>query len=239
MQVVILCGGKATRLFPLTKKVPKSMVPILGKPFLEYQINLLKKNSLKNILLCTGYKGKMIKQYFGNGKKFGVRIKYSQEKKKLLGTAGALKNAQNLLENNFIVMYGDSYVDFDFNSAIKYFNRKKLLGLMTVYKNNNKIERSNVQIKNGLVVDYDKENYKSTMKYIDYGVSIFDKKILDLISKDKCTDLSYINKELIKRKELSAFIVKKRYYQIGNPKGLMEFQNYAQKFLTKKIKVVK
>ena len=107
MQIVILCGGKATRLYPLTKKIPKSMMRFEGKPFLEQQLDLLKKNRIFDIVLCVGYKAEQIKKYFGDGKNFGVEIKYSSDKKKLLGTGGALKKAENLLEDSFLVMWGD------------------------------------------------------------------------------------------------------------------------------------
>ncbi len=233
MQVVILCGGKATRLYPLTKKIPKSMIPIDGKPFLEYQIELLRQKGFRNFLLCIGKGGQQIKKFFQSGKNWDVKIKYSEEKKKLLGTGGALKNAEKLLEKEFLVIYGDSYVDFDFGKAIKFFHQNNKLGLMTVYKNNNKIEPSNVEIQGKYVVAYDKKNPTSKMKYIDYGVSIFKKEALKLLPPKQFCDLSYLHKELIKQRQLLAYPVQKRYYQIGTFDGLEEFKQYAQKFLTR------
>ena len=120
MQIVILCGGAATRLYPLTKKIPKSLIRIAEKPFLERQLNLLKKNGISGIVLCIGYKGEQIKKYFKDGRKFGVKIRYSSDGKKLLGTGGALKKAEDLLEDTFLVMWGDSYLPFNFQKAIKF-----------------------------------------------------------------------------------------------------------------------
>ncbi len=212
MQVVILCGGKATRLHPLTKKIPKSMIKIADRPFLEHQLDLLKKNGFENILLCVGHKAKQIKDYFGNS------VKYSRDE--LLGTGGALKNAEKILEDTFLVMYGDSYLLFDFQKAIKFFQKSNKLGLMTVFKNINRYEISNVKIKKELVLSY--SNKRKDMEYIDYGVSIFQKQILKCIPQNKFFDLSQLHKLLIKKKELLAYEVKQRFYQIGTPEGLKE-----------------
>ena len=224
MQIVILCGGVATRLRPITNKIPKAMVEIEGRPFLEYQLELLKKNAIKNIVLCIGYKGEQIKKYFGDGRKFGVKIRYSQEKKKLLGTGGALKKASNLLEDIFLVMYGDSYLPFDFQKTTNYFKKFQKLGLMTVYKNLNKYEPSNVVVKGKFVVDYNKKRRNKKMKYIDYGVSIFRKEALKFLPDDRTCGLSLLHKALIKRGELLAYRVWRRFYQVGDFAGLAEFR---------------
>jgi len=226
MQIVVLCGGKATRLYPLTKKIPKSMIKISGKIFLEHQIDLLKKNGLSDIVLCVGYKAEQIKKYFGDGKNFGVEIKYSSDKKKLLGTGGALKKAENLLEDSFLVMYGDSYLPFNFQKAIKFFKKSNKLGLMTVFKNLNKYEPSNVEVEKNLVKSYSKKRKTKKMKYIDYGVIIFKKEALKFIPKNKVYNLSKLLQTLIKKKQLLTYPAEKRFYQIGSPEGLEEFKKY-------------
>jgi NDP-sugar pyrophosphorylase family protein len=228
MQIVILCGGLATRLYPLTKKISKSMIKIEGRPFLEHQLDLLKKNKIKNILLCIGCKGEQIKKYFGNGKKFGVKIRYSREKKKLLGTGGALKKAEKLLEDNFLIMWGDSYLPLDFQKAIKFFKKFNKFGLMTVYKNCDKYEPSNVEVEGNLVKVYSKKRKTKKMKYIDYGVSIFKKEALKFIPKNKVYDLSKLNQLLVREKQLLAFPVRKRFYQVGTFEGIEEFRRYIK-----------
>jgi len=226
MQIVILCGGEATRLYPLTKKIPKSMIKIGDKPFLEHQLDLLKKNRIFDIVLCVGYKAEQIKKYFGDGRKFGVRIKYSSDKKRLLGTGGALKKAENFLEDSFMAMWGDSYLPFNFQKAIKFFKKFDKLGLMTVYKNMDRYEPSNVEVKDNLVKFYSKKRKTKKMKYIDYGVSIFKKEVLKFVPKNKVYDLSQLQQLLIKKRELLACPVEKRFYQIGSPEGLKEFKKY-------------
>jgi len=230
MQIVILCGGLATRLYPLTKKIPKSMVKVGKKPFLELQLELIKKNGIVDIVLCIGYKGKQIKDYFGDGKKWGLKIKYSRDGKKLLGTGGALKKAEPLLEDVFLVMWGDSYLPFNFQRAIDFFKKNDKLALMTVYKNENRIEPSNVEIRGNLVKAYSKKRKTKNMKYIDYGLSIFKKEVLKYIPKNKFYDLSKLNQLLIRKKQLLAFPVKRRFYQIGNFVGLEEFKRVDKIF---------
>jgi len=229
MQIVVLCGGKATRLYPLTKKIPKSMIRFEGKPFLEQQLDLLKKNRIFDVVLCVGYKAEQIKKYFGDGKNFGVEIKYSSDKKKLLGTGGALKKAENLLEDSFLVMWGDSYLPFNFQKAIKFFKKSNKPGMMIVFKNLNKYEPSNVEVKNNLVKSYSKKRKTKKMKYIDYGVSIYRKEVLKYLPRNQVCDLTKLQQVLIKKRQLLAYPAEKRFYQIGSPDGLEELKNYIKR----------
>ena len=117
LPVVILAGGLATRLRPLTEKTPKALVEVAGRPFLEHQIELLKRNAISEIILCVGYLGKMIEQRYSDGEGLGVRIRYSFDGPKLLGTGGAIKKAVTLLPDAFFVLYGDSYLPVDYQAV--------------------------------------------------------------------------------------------------------------------------
>jgi N-acetyl-alpha-D-muramate 1-phosphate uridylyltransferase len=225
MQAVILAGGLATRLRPLTKNIPKSMVIINNKPFLQYQLELLKKNGITDIVLCVGYLHEQIEDYFQNGKDFGVNIKYSKEGKNLLGTAGALKNAVDLLEEKFFLTYGDSYVFLDFQKILSYFNAHSEMALMVVYNNNDKYDKSNVCLNGDKVSKYDK-NAGDNMVYIDYGVSLLRKEILRFIPDGMVYSLDDVFKEIIKQNSMLAFEARERFYEIGSFKGLEEFTNY-------------
>ena len=234
MQIVIIAGGLATRLYPITQKIPKSMIEIGGRPFLEWQIKLLKKNKIKDIVLCVGNMSDQIKEYFKDGKEFGVNLRYSQEKPdQLLGTGGALKNAETMLEDIFMVTWGDSYLDLDYQKAQEFFLKKNKLGMMSVWRNRNEIEPSNVEIQKDLVKSYSKKRKTKKMEYIDYGLMIFKKEALKYLPKNKKSDFSILNQALIKRKQLLAYDTGKRYYQIGNFQGLQEFEELVNK---KKIK---
>ena len=227
MQIVILAGGKATRMYPMSKTIPKSMIEINGKPFLEHQIDLLKKNQITQIVLCVGNLSKKIIDYFGDGKKFGVSIKYSiEEDDNLFGTGGALKNAQSLLNDEFFVMYGDSYLPINFRNIDNYFQKSKKIGLMTVYKNENKFDKSNISTQGDIVSAYDKTGKNQDLKFIDYGLLVFKKKILDFIPSNQQVDLEIPLKQLIKEKSLGFFEVKERFYEIGSLSGIKDFENY-------------
>jgi len=227
MQVAILAGGLATRLRPLTEGTPKSMVMIQGRPFLEYQLDFLRKSKVTNVVLCVGYLGEPIENYFGDGRKFGMNITYSYESKQLLGTAGALKKAEKLLEDPFLTMYGDSYLSLDFADALSYFKSQNKLALMSVYKNYDRYERSNTVIEGGLVKKFSKKEKTKGMVYIEYGANIFRKAVLELIPEGLPYSLEELFPELIRRKELLAYEVRERFYQIGSPEGLEEFKRHV------------
>jgi N-acetyl-alpha-D-muramate 1-phosphate uridylyltransferase len=226
MQVAILAGGLATRLRPITETIPKAMVPILGKPFLEYQIEFLKKNGVTDLVLCVGYLSEQIEQYFGDGRTRGVSIRYVRDGKTLLGTAGALKRAESQLNDSFFVMYGDSYVFLDFKELYARFRQSNKRALMVVYRNNNAYDTSNVAVENGSVTWYDKKNSAGDLVFIDYGVLIFDKRVLDLIPQNQVCPLEDIINILIQKKELAAYETKNRFYEIGSHKGMDEFTQY-------------
>ncbi len=226
MQVVILAGGRATRLRPLTDRVPKSLIEVDRKPFLEHQLYFLKKSEVTDIVLCVGYLGEQIEGYFGDGSKFGVNIKYSYERGQLLGTAGALKNAERLLRDQFFVMYGDSYLFLDFAALMAYFNRFDKLGLMVVYKNYDRYDTSNAVVEGNLVKGYSKKERMVGMVYIDYGASILRKRALELVPHNQVYPLEELFSRLIEQKELLAYEVNKRFYEIGSLEGLEEFRRY-------------
>jgi NDP-sugar pyrophosphorylase family protein len=224
--MVILCGGLATRLRDLAKDIPKSMIPIGGKPFLEHQIENLKKHSIKDLILCVGHLSKQIEEYFGDGNKFGVNIQYSNDGDTPLGPIGAVKNAEPLLEDTFFIMYGDSYLSVDFQKAYSFFNQNDKLGLMVVYKNNNRYDKSNIVTKDNMVVSYGEND----ATYIDYGTSILRKKTLEFIPKNTFFTTGDLFTKLIEKKELLSYEAKERFYHIGNPEALEEFKSYISRY---------
>jgi len=229
MQMVILAGGLATRMRPLTLQLPKSMLQIKGRPFLEYQLELLKEYEIKDILLCVGYKGELIKDHFGDGRKFGVILSYSFDGDKLLGTGGALKKAYKLLSENFFLMYGDSYLPYDYQEIEKHFRDSVKLSLMVAYRNQNRFDRSNLLIQDGMIKLYDKTLQGENLEYIDAGLSILKKEVLNLVPEEEPYDLEELYRTLISEEEMSAYEVKQRFYQIGSFEGLEEFKNLVEK----------
>src|SRR5271155_3021675 len=132
--VAILAGGLATRLRPITEKIPKSLVPVAGKPFLAHQLKLLHARGIRRVVLCIGYLGEMIQRDFSD-EAYGIKLDYSFDGEKLLGTGGAIKRALPKLGEEFFVLYGDSYLPIDYAPIAEDFHRSGRLGLMTVYRN--------------------------------------------------------------------------------------------------------
>ena len=227
MQVVILAGGLATRLGDLTEDHPKSLLKIQGKPFLEYQLELLRRADIGNVVLCLGHLGEQIERYFGDGNRFGVSIHYSIEDKPL-GTAGALRNAQDLLDDIFFCMYGDSYLFINLFEVIRYFESQNKLALMTVFSNHNLFDKSNTAVQGNLVSRYDKNNTAGDTVYIDYGLNIFRKRTLDMIPDNQFYSLEELFPRLIALQELLAYEVGERFYEIGSPQGFRDFSEYIK-----------
>ncbi len=226
MQAAILAGGLGTRLGPLTRSVPKPMVLVNRRPFLEYEIGLLKGSGIGDFVLCVGYLGEQIEDYFGDGSRWGVSVRYSRDGPKLLGPAGALKRAGPLLDDEFFVTYGDAYLRADYRSMMGALLDSDRLGLMAVYENNNRYGRSDVATSGGYVVRYDKGGKAGQMSWVNFGVSALRRRALDLVPAEReCGEEEFYG-GLIRRRELLSFPVKDRFYEVGNPAALKEFEDF-------------
>jgi NDP-sugar pyrophosphorylase family protein len=227
--VAILAGGLATRLGEVTKKLPKSLLEISGKPFIFHQLDILKSQGVKNVVLCVGHLGEMIESAVGDGRNFNLSIKYSYDGDKQLGTGGSITKALYLLDPNFFILYGDSLLPINFEKVQKAYDAKKL-GLMTIIKNENAWDLSNVLYLDGKLIEYNKRNPKPNMKYIDYGLSILNKNAFNYFINEQIFDLSDLFAVLSSRSELSAFEVYERFYEIGSQKGIQETEDYLNNF---------
>jgi NDP-sugar pyrophosphorylase family protein len=220
--VAILAGGMATRLRPITDKIPKALVTVAGEPFLAHQLRLLHAAGLCKAVLCVGYRGEMIEEEFGDGAAFGVELTYSFDGPELLGTGGAIKKALPLLGASFLVLYGDSYLPIDYAAPVKALVTTGKPGLMTVFKNESRWDKSNVAFDNGVINSYDKKNPTPDMKFIDYGLGIFRGEALQGWPDNQAFDLADVYRDLITRNELAGYEVKQRFYEIGSAAGLAE-----------------
>lgn len=218
----ILAGGLATRLRPITEKIPKALAYVGGEPFIFHQLRLLKNRGFTEIIICTWYRGEMIRESVGTGSAFGLNIQYSDDGDFPLGTAGAIKKAIPLLDKTFFVLYGDSYLPCDYLAVQEAFLRQSKQGLMTVYRNEAEWDKSNVEFVDGKIKKYDKNIRSSEMQYIDYGLSIFQQDVFSTVSFNKTTDLVEIYQNLLTQDQLAAYEVKVRYYEIGSLSGLRE-----------------
>lgn len=223
--VAILAGGLATRLRPITEKIPKSLVPVAGRPFLAHQLELLHSRGIRRAVLCIGYLGEMIQREFGDGKEFGIELNYSFDGPKLLGTGGAIRRALPLLGKEFFVLYGDSYLPADYASIADFFYAAGKPGLMTVYRNEGKFDTSNVVFEGGRIKIYDKKTRLPEMRYIDYGLSLFQAKVFDVYAAEKPFDLAEVMGKLVREQQLAGFEVAGRFYEIGSHAGLAELES--------------
>ena len=228
MQVVVLAGGLATRLGNLAKALPKSLLVIEGHPFISYQLSMLSRSGAKKVLLCVGHIGDRIKDYVGDGRSFGLEVSYSDEGKKLLGTGGALRNAEPLLESEFSLVYGDSYFQLPIADIWKRFDAAGLPGLMVVLKNRNMYGPSNCSVDSGLVTNYAKGVAKPAHEYIDFGFVCLRRSVLSSIPRGTSTDLSVVLTALASKRQLSAYEVHERFYEIGSIQGLADFTQYVK-----------
>jgi len=227
--IAILAGGLATRLYPITKKIPKALVEVAGEPFITHQLRLLIRNGINEIVICVGYLGEKIQDFLGDGKEFGVNLRYSSDGESLLGTAGALKKALPLLGEMFFVMNGDSYLDCDYQSVYKTFIKSDKRGLMTILNNQNAWDTSNVIFENGRIISYDKFNPSPEMDYIDYGLGMFNANVFEHLADGEPSDLAEIYKLLIEQDQLMGYEVYSRFYEIGSPFGLKETEDYLRR----------
>jgi len=226
MQAAILAGGLGTRLRPLTETIPKPMISIHGKPFLEYELLLLRSHGITDFVLCVGYLEEKIEGYFRDGRELGINLRYSHDGPELLGPAGALRKAESYLEDVFFVTYGDAYLRLDYQRVMKYFLSKERLGLMTVLENKNAYGKSDLVVQDGYVTKYDKKRNVEHMNWINFGVSILRKNALEVIPRAKeCGEEEFYGK-LIEKKELLAYPVTERFYEIGNANSLREFEKF-------------
>ena len=225
LPVVILCGGLASRLYPMTQQMPKSLIKVHGKPFIFHQLELLRQNHVTDVIMCVGNFGDAVEQFVGS-EKYGINIKYSYDGKTLLGTGGAIKNALHLLPDTFIVLYGDSYLDVSFKPIIDKFNVEKKPILMTVYHNNNKDDKSNILFIDGNILEYNKKHPTQLMEHLDYGISIMTKHIFD--SYPEIFDLADLLSGYVKIDEVSAFESKVPFFEIGSFSGIEKFKKHIK-----------
>jgi len=220
MQAVILAGGKGTRLRPLTYQIPKPMVPIHGKPLLQHQLELIKSFGIDKVLLLVSYLGNQIEEYFGDGSRLGLKIEYSYEESPL-GTGGALKNAEDKLATEFLLLNGDTFLPIDYRKLINYFNQHNKIGVIVVYNNSEKVAPNNIAIRDSdLVLGYNKKDAEG-MTHVDAGAMVFKKEVLNLIPKGHmCSLEEEIFHKLIKERQLLAFPTGQRFYDMGNLEGL-------------------
>ena len=228
LPVAILAGGLATRMKPITATIPKSLLDVHGKPFIERQLECLAERGARRVTICIGHLGGMIRQSVGDGGRYGLSVRYSDEGSTLLGTGGALKKALPMLGEGFLVLYGDSLLECDYGAVERSFLQSGKMGLMTVYRNQDLYDASNVLFAGGRIQVYDKKHRAAGMRHIDYGLGCLSARAFEDVPEGGRVDLAAIYQNLLERDELAGFEVFQRFYEIGSPAGLAETRRYFE-----------
>jgi NDP-sugar pyrophosphorylase family protein len=222
LPIAILAGGLATRLRPLTEKIPKALIDIRGEPFVTHQLKLLKSNGLERVVICAGFLEEMIQEVIGDGQQFNLEIAYSFDGDTLLGTGGSIKKALPLLGPVFFVLYGDSYLPCDYGAVEKAFLAEGKKALMTLFHNRGAWDTSNVEFSHGRIRVYDKISRNPSMEYIDYGLGVFKAEAWDIVPEGIPYDLAEVYQSMLAEQELAGWEVDQRFYEIGSWQGLEE-----------------
>jgi NDP-sugar pyrophosphorylase family protein len=229
MQCVILAGGIGSRMWPETKNVPKTLLPVRGKPFADWQLSWLARSGIRSVVYSIGYLGDEVRAYVGNGSRWGVSVVYVDEGEQLRGTAGALRLAldSGALEDEFLVLYGDSWLQVDPVAVLQSLRGRPEPALMTVHRNEGQWDTSNVIFDGRRVLCYAKglPNRPAEMCWIDYGLTGLDQRVLaERVPPATVCDLSPVLSALAAEGQLAGFEVPERFYEIGSPQGRAELE---------------
>jgi NDP-sugar pyrophosphorylase family protein len=226
--IAVLAGGLATRMGSRTRQRPKALLELAGRPFADHQLLLLRERGIRHVVFCVGYLGHQIEAHVGNGARFGVSVEYVYDGQILLGTGGAIRRALPLLGPSFFVMYGDSYLECDYQAVASALEASGRPALMTVFANGGRWDASNVIYRDGRILKYDKVRHDPAMSHIDYGLGAFRVGAFAAYGEAQRLDLSSVYQDLLAGGQLAAFEVTQRFYEIGSVDGLAETDTYLR-----------
>jgi NDP-sugar pyrophosphorylase family protein len=232
VQVVILAGGLGTRLWPVTKTVPKPMVPVGGEPYLAHQLRFLAGQGYSDVVILTGYLGEQIEEYFGDGSALGLRVRYSREPVPL-GTGGALRNALHLLEDTFLLIYGDSFLPIEYELLDRRLRETSAIAVIALFEDRTRETGvvANVDVDElGFVLRYEKNASASHLRFIDAGVLAMRADAIQIIPPSEKSSLEeQIFPRLIEQHSLAAVATEQRFYDIGTPERLKAIEAYLSR----------
>ncbi len=229
---MILAGGLGTRLRPITEKIPKPLVAVGGQPFLTWQLRECLRQNYKNVLLLVSYLGEQIQAHYGDGSSLGLSISYSFEGRPL-GTGGALKNAFHELDESFFILNGDSFLRAPMAELEKSFEDSGAEVLISTYDNRIQTPvKENILAQDGWVTRYQKAGGRENgLQVVDSGIYLMKKSAIAKIKQEKF-QMEDLWPDLIKRKKLFSYAVNERFYDIGTPERLIEFEEKIHDYFT-------
>ncbi|MCL4398969.1 sugar phosphate nucleotidyltransferase [Candidatus Parvarchaeota archaeon] len=215
LSAVVLAGGKGTRLRPLTYEVPKSMIPVKGKPILEYIIQRLKDAGISNIMISIGYLGEKIQKYFGDGSAFGVKIKYLGEETPL-GTGGALKRFQYLFHDTIVVVNGDNLFDFDISQIYAFHRAEKASATIAVVNSNDTSSFGVVEMNGNKIISFvEKPSGEQNSHLVNAGVYVLNPSVLSLLP-EGVSNTSELFQKLAAKNMLTGFVCSGKWFPCDN-----------------------
>jgi len=227
--MVVLAGGLATRLGHLTETTPKSLISISGRPFVDWQLDLIEKAGIGEVYFLLSHLSERIINHLETKMNSKLKFHYLLDGVEPAGTGGALIRNFAQLPKEFFLMYGDSYLQLDYASVHKSFVESGADYLMTICKTpENGVAQSNVEFEDGKVKAYSKNHKTPGMHFEDFGLSILKKEVLrSYLGEAKC-DLSKITSELASHGRVSAFLVNGKYFEVGSSRGIADIQHYLE-----------
>jgi NDP-sugar pyrophosphorylase family protein len=235
LQCVVLAGGLGTRMRPFTNQQPKALVPVLGRPFVDWQVRWLVAQHVDRLTFCIGHGGQLLQDYLGDGSRFGVEIHWVSEGDQLKGTGGALRLAldNDALEDAFFILYGDSYLPIEMSLVERAWRGAGFPAQMTVLRNEGRWDSSNAVYSKGRIVLYDKRapaSERGRMLWIDYGLSIVSRQLVgDRIAAGAIADLADLLRALSLEGQLGGYEVSDRFYEVGSPQGVADLEAYLRR----------
>jgi N-acetyl-alpha-D-muramate 1-phosphate uridylyltransferase len=233
VQAVVLAGGLATRMRPRTLTVPKAMLEVAGRPFVDWQLERLAACGIRDVVMCVAFLAEQIEEHVGDGARFGVQVRYADEGEKLLGTAGAIRRAhhEHPLEPTFLVTYGDSYLPFDYAEPLRILeSHGDCDGVMSAYKNEGAYDASNTQVSGDgtWILRYEKGVKDPALDHIDYGATALRRAVIEALPLGVPHGLDAIQHDLASRKRLRACVARERFFEIGSPDGLADLDSHLR-----------
>lgn len=217
---------------PATEAIPKALIPVLGRPFVDWQLEHLATQGIEHVTLSIGYRGDMLRAHVGDGSRFGLTVSWVDEGDQLRGTGGALRLAldEGALDEAFFVLNGDSYLPIAMAEVESVWGDSGQPALMTVMRNEGRWDSSNAIYLDGRVVLYDKSRpteRQPEMHWIDYGLSVLTREVVaNRISSNKFADLADVMRDLSVEGLLAGLEVSQRFYEAGSPVGLRDLEHY-------------
>jgi NDP-sugar pyrophosphorylase family protein len=217
---------------PLTESIPKALVPVAGRPFVDWQLRLLAARGVRQVVFSIGYRGDLLRDHVGDGSRLGVTVTWVDEGEELRGTGGAVRLAldRGAVEDEFFVLYGDSYLPVGMHGVEEAWRRSGLPALMTVMRNEGQWDTSNVIYGDGCVLLYDKSpppERRADMRWIDYGLSVLTREVVTArIEAGQVVDLADLLRDLSRTRQLAGFEVTERFYEVGSAGGVRDLESY-------------